>query len=193
MDPDYRDACRTWRRKAAGAIIADKQIETVVVSDNAYNQKILNVAGGWSEDDGHGVAEILRRFHEAGKRVVVIDDVPSLPYMLPDCLARTLTNNDPCAIDESQVPASTPLGRAVALMPSGQVDYLTFKNVFCDGSVCHTVIGGIPAYLDNGHISAPFARTLAQRFERAIVGNDLTDGQQRSIASAPPNAHAQKD
>jgi peptidoglycan/LPS O-acetylase OafA/YrhL len=193
MKPDYRDACRTWRRKAAAAIIADKQIDTVVISDNAYDQKILNGAGGWSEDDGYGVAEILRRFHAAGKRVVVIDDVPGLPYMLPDCLARARTNNDPCAIDETQVPASTPLGRAVALMPSGEVDYLTFKNVFCDGIICHTVIGGIPVYMDNDHISAPFARTLAGRLETAISGNDLTRNQQRSIASAPSNAQLQKD
>jgi hypothetical protein len=46
----------------AAAIIADKQIDTVVISDNAYKQRILDGAGGWSEDDGRGVAEVLRVF-----------------------------------------------------------------------------------------------------------------------------------
>ena len=184
LRPEYRDACRIWRRKAVAAIIADKQIDTVVISYNAYNQKILDGAGGWSEDDGRGVAEILRRFRAAGKRVIVIDDVPNLPFELPDCLGRARTNNDPCTVDETQIPASTPLGRAVALMPPGEIDYLNFKDVFCDGTVCHTVIGGIPAYMDLNHISAPLARSLAARIEKLITKNDPADQHRRSIVSA---------
>jgi len=175
MLPQYRDACRIWRRAAAAAIIADKRIDTVVISGDAYKQKILNEAGGWSEDDGRGVAEILQRFRAAGKRVVVIDDIPSLPFELPDCLARARTNNDPCTVDETQIPTSTPLGRAVALMPPGAIDYVNFKNVFCDGAVCHTVIGGIPAYLDSNHVTSPFARSLAARLEKLIVKNGPAD------------------
>jgi hypothetical protein len=182
--PEYRDACRTWRRRAAAAIIADKQIDTVVISNNAYREKILNEAGGWSEDDGRGIAEILRYFRAAGKRVVVIDDVPNLPFALPDCLARARTNNDPCTVDESQIPASTPLGRAVALMPPGEIDYLNFKDVFCDGAVCHTVIGGIPAYMDSNHVTAPFARSLAARIEKLITKHDPADPHRSSIVSA---------
>jgi hypothetical protein len=193
LAPDYRDACRTWRRTAEAAIIADKQIDTVVISDNAYNQKILDGTGGWSEDDGRGVAEILLRFRAAGKRVVLIDDVSNLPYKLPDCLARARTNNDPCAIDQTQVPASTPLGRAAALMPPGEIDYLTFKDVFCDGTVCHAVIGGIPAYMDSDHISAPFARTLAGRLEKLITGNGPADENRGSIVSASASAQSRKD
>ncbi|HMG85191.1 MAG TPA: acyltransferase family protein [Terracidiphilus sp.] len=170
--PEYRDACRAWRRAATAAIIADKQIGTVVISDNAYKQKILNETGNWSEDDGRGVAEVLERFRTAGKRVVVIDDVPNLPFALPDCLARARTDNDPCTFDESELSASTPLGRAVALMPAGEVDYLNFKDVFCDGALCHSVIGGIPAYIDTNHITAPFARSLANRIEKSISKNE---------------------
>jgi peptidoglycan/LPS O-acetylase OafA/YrhL len=168
LRPEYRDACRIWRRAAEAAIIADSKIDTVVISDNAYNEKILDEAGGWSEDNGRGIVEALQRFRAAGKRVVLIDDIPNLPYKLPDCLARAGTGNDPCTIDQTQVPTTTPLARAAALMPPGEVDYLTFKDVFCDGSVCHTVIGGIPAYMDRDHISAPFARTLAGRLEKLL-------------------------
>ena len=193
LAPDYRDACRTWRRKAEEAIVADKQIDTVVISDNAYKQKILSGGGGWSEDDGRGVVEILRRFRAAGKRVILIDDVPNLPYQLPDCLARVRTNDDPCTIYQSQVPASTPLGRAAALMPAGEVDYLTLKDVFCDGILCHTVIGGIPAYMDSDHISAPFARTLAGRLKKLITGDYPADQHRQSIAPAPTSAQSQKD
>lgn len=191
--PEYRDACRIWRRKAAAAIIADKRIDTVVISDNSYEHQILNGADRWSEDDGRGVAEILRRFRAAGKRVVVIDDVPYLFVRLPDCLARAKTNNDPCTVDEAQLPASTPLGRGVALMPPGEIDYLNFRDVFCDGVVCHTVIGGIPAYMDLNHITAPFARSLAARIEKLITKNDPADLHRSSIVSAQASAQSVKD
>jgi peptidoglycan/LPS O-acetylase OafA/YrhL len=192
LAPENRDACRSWRRTAEAAIIADQQIDTVVITDNAYNQKILDGASSWSEDDGRGIAEILKRFRAAGKRVIVIDDVPNLPFKLPDCLARTRTNIDPCTVEQTQIPTSTPLGRAAALMPAGEVDYLTFKDVFCDGAFCHTVIGGIPVYMDGDHISAPFARTLADRLERLITRNGPAD-QHGSIVPAPVKAQAHQD
>jgi peptidoglycan/LPS O-acetylase OafA/YrhL len=183
LRPEYREACRIWRRAAAAKIIADKQIDTVVISDNSYEHEILSGTDSWSEDDGHGVAEILRRFRAAGKRVVVIDDVPYLQFSLPDCLARTRTSNDPCTVDETQIPASTPLGRGVALMPAGEIDYLNLRDVFCDGAVCHSVIGGIPAYMDMNHITAPFARSLAARIEKLITKNDPAELRRSSIVS----------
>jgi peptidoglycan/LPS O-acetylase OafA/YrhL len=175
LPAEDRDSCRKWRRTAVAAIIADKQIDMVVISYHAYLQKILNEAGEWDEDDGRGTASVLRRFRAAGKRVVVIDDIPRLPFELPECLSRARTDNDPCTVDEAQIPKSTPLGRAVALMPPGEIDYVNFKDVFCDGAVCHTVIGGIPAYMDDNHISPAFAATLAPRLEKLIAKNDSTD------------------
>ena len=170
--PEYRDSCLKWRRMAIPAIVADKQIVMVILSYHAYIQKILRETGEWGEDDGRGVAAVLKRFRAAGKRVVVIDDIPRLPFELPECLARARTNNDPCTVDEAQIPAGTPLGRAVALMPPGEIDYVNFKDVFCDGAVCHTVIGGIPAYFDDNHISPAFAATLAPRLEKLIITAD---------------------
>jgi peptidoglycan/LPS O-acetylase OafA/YrhL len=184
LAPEFRDACRIWRQAATAVIIADKQIDTVVISDNAYNQKVLDGTGDWSEEDGHSVAEILKRFRAAGKRVVVIDDVPNLPFLLPDCLASARTSNDPCTVDQAQIPESTPLGRAVSLMPRGEIRYLDFKNVFCDGVVCHTVIGGIPAYYDDSHVTAPFARSLAPRIEESITKNDLAEPHPSSRVAA---------
>jgi hypothetical protein len=95
-------------------------------------------------------------------------------------------------VAEAQIPSSTPLGRAVALMPPGEIDYLNFKDVFCDSAVSHTVIGGIPAYMDDNHISAPLARSLAARIEKLIIRKDPGDQHRGSIlplqaSPQPPN------
>ena len=69
-------------------------------------------------------------------------------------------------------------------MPPGEIDYVNFKDVFCDGAVCHTVIGGIPAYMDSKHITAPFARSLAARIDELITKNDPAKSHQSSLVSA---------
>jgi peptidoglycan/LPS O-acetylase OafA/YrhL len=170
--PAYRAGCLAWRKAATAYILADPTIDMVVVSGNAYNLKRLT-PNGWAEDDGAGFAALWRRFADAGKRVVVIDDVPGLPFKLPECLARPHPAIAPCTYPRASIPSSTPLARAVALMPPGEVKYITFKNVFCDATTCQTVIGGIPAYMDADHISAPFSRSLAGRLEVLISPEEV--------------------
>lgn len=167
LAPDRRAACLEWRQSAAEAIIADPAIDTVVVSGNAHQQSIWTGLG-WAEDDGSGFAALWKRLAEAGKRVVVIDDVPMLRRKLPDCLARPHPDNDPCARPAAEVP-QTSLARAVALLPHEAVTFVPMRDVFCDTSRCHAVIGGIPAYMDADHISAPMARSLSDRVRAAIL------------------------
>jgi peptidoglycan/LPS O-acetylase OafA/YrhL len=167
LAPDRRPGCLAWRRAATHAILADRRIETVVVSANAHAQARWT-GEAWAEDDGAGFAALWQRLIAAGKRVVVLDDVPMLPARLPDCLARPHDPADPCAHPAAAVPEVTVLGRAVARLPAGAVTHVTFRDVFCDAATCHAVVGGLPAYMDADHISAPLARTLAPRIAAAL-------------------------
>lgn len=168
LAPDRRAACLAWRQAAAEAIAADPAIDMVVVSGNAYQQKVWT-GQGWAEDDGSGFAALWQKLTAAGKRVVVIDDVPMLRRKLPDCLARPHPEDDPCARPAAEVAQTTPLARAVALLPAGAVTFVPMREVFCDAGLCHAVIGGIPAYMDADHISAPMARSLSGRIRAALV------------------------
>lgn len=167
LAPDRRAACLKWRQSAAEAIIADPAIDTVVVSGNAHQQMIWTELG-WAEDDGSGFAALWTRLVGAGKRVVVIDDVPMLRRKLPDCLSRPHPDDDPCTRPAAEV-SQTSLARAVALLPRGVVTFVPMRDAFCDANRCHAVIGGIPAYMDADHISAPMARSLSDRIRAAIL------------------------
>ena len=92
-----------------------------------------------------------------------------LPFFLPDCLARVPELDDPCTHPASEVGDSTAFTRALALLDPDSVEYISMNDVFCGPETCHTVIGGIPTYMDSDHISAPFARSLAPRLEAAIA------------------------
>ncbi len=165
---DRRAACLAWRQAATAAVLADPSIDTVLVSANAHQQAIWT-GSGWAEDDGAGFARLWMRIVAAGKRVVVIDDVPLLRAPLPDCLARPHPADDPCARPAAEVPTVTPLGRAVARLNTDRVTFLSLRDVFCDDALCHAIIGGIPAYMDADHISAPLARSLSSRLYAAII------------------------
>jgi hypothetical protein len=46
--------------------------------------------------------------------------------------------------------------------------YLDVNRVLCDATLCHPVVGGIPAYVDPSHLSAAFARSLAPELKTLI-------------------------
>ncbi|MCA8883968.1 MAG: hypothetical protein KDA50_09530, partial [Rhodobacteraceae bacterium] len=165
---DRREACNAWRAAATDQILSDPRIAVVVVSANAYSQKVW-AGDRWAEDDGTGFAALWTRLRAAGKQVLVIDDVPMLPMKLPDCLARPHPADDPCTRPAQEVPQLTSLARGVALLPADEVHYVAMRDIFCDGDTCHAIIGGIPAYMDSDHISAPMARSLAPWIEPAVM------------------------
>lgn len=169
LAPHNRPACLAIRAAATKAILGDPTIDTVVVSGNAYELKRWT-GTEWAEDDGAGLARLWERFAAAGKKVVVIDDVPMLPWKLPDCLAQPQSGNQPCTYSQASIAEQTPFARAAALLAHEErITLLSLKDVFCDGVTCHSIIGGIPAYMDADHISAPMARSLAPRLRAVLV------------------------
>jgi peptidoglycan/LPS O-acetylase OafA/YrhL len=168
LHPDNRQACIDWRAAATQEILDNPLIDTVVVSGHVTGQALLRDQG-WVEDDGTGYASLWLRLLDSGKRVVVIEDVPMLPFFLPDCLARTPSVDDPCTHPASAVGDFTAFTRALAMLDPDSVDYISTTDVFCGAETCHTVIGGVPVYMDSDHISAPFARSLAPRLEAVIA------------------------
>jgi hypothetical protein len=45
---------------------------------------------------------------------------------------------------------------------------LDLADHICGPTVCPAVIGGVPVYFDNSHLSATFARTLVPYIEPAL-------------------------
>lgn len=168
LAPQHRKACLAVRTASVEAILNDPSIDTVVVSGNAY--RLARWTGtSWAEDDGSGLARLWRRFIDADKQVLVIDDVPMLPWKLPDCLALPQIDPEPCTHPQAEVPPATPFARAFQQLEPGTAQMISFKDVFCDGMTCHSIIGGIPAYMDADHISAPMARSLAQPLRAVLI------------------------
>jgi hypothetical protein len=93
-----RFACARWRREAISRIESDPNVKYVLTSGSVGEEQRLGTDGQWMLDDGSGYETAWKRFLDAGKRVVVIDDVPGLPFYFADCLARKYGNVAGCVL-----------------------------------------------------------------------------------------------
>jgi hypothetical protein len=117
-------------------------------------------------DSGQGYVEAWQKWLTAGKKVIVINEVPEYKVTVPQCIARQFHVTDACAVPSSSIDSRGPLARAAEKIHNPNFEFLDFHHVFCDASLCHVIIGGIPAYMDSDHLSPPFARSFAGVFAR---------------------------
>ncbi len=61
-----------------------------------------------------------------------------------------------------------PLVTAVDQMHDPGVSTLDLADHFCGPTVCPAVIGDVPVYFDNSHLTATYARTLVPYIEPAL-------------------------
>jgi peptidoglycan/LPS O-acetylase OafA/YrhL len=175
LDPDIalasglNDAsgCRAWREAAINEVAQDPKITTIVTSSKDLGYVVAPDAQGHRPvDSGQGYVEAWQKWLTAGKKVIVINEVPEYKVTVPQCIARQFHVTDACAVPSSSIDSRGPLARAAEKIHNPNFEFLDFHHVFCDASLCHVIIGGIPAYMDSDHLSPPFARSFAGVFAR---------------------------
>jgi peptidoglycan/LPS O-acetylase OafA/YrhL len=163
LDKASAAGCLHWREDAIAQVTNDKSIDVVITSSNSRNDAIVTANGLRVEDTGDGYLAAWSDWIAAGKRVVVIDDVPQHPNIVPVCISRSAMSTDPCTMPAAKWSGPSPLAKAAAQEKSSSFTFVEFQSVFCD-QVCHSVIGGIPAYLDSDHLSAAFVQSFVPEF-----------------------------
>jgi peptidoglycan/LPS O-acetylase OafA/YrhL len=104
--------------------------------------------------------ETYRRFLAAGKRVIVIEDIPDLSFDPRTCIKRagvaSSATTSPCAIPrsewDSQVEQHEQIRRETARM-FPEVEWFRASDALCDERQCRAMIDGHLMYRDIGHLS----------------------------------------
>ncbi|KTR76200.1 hypothetical protein NS234_12300 [Microbacterium oxydans] len=159
--PTVIAGCRTWRNQVVDDVTNDPSIDVVITTSK--HKSFVHGAGG-PVDDGSGYAEAWARWVAAGKRVVVINDVPDRVVDVPLCIAQNADSADPCTAPASPLTSPGPLEKAYESFDDPRITFVDFTDAFCDEKICHSVIGGIPAYIDPSHLTRSFARSFAPEF-----------------------------
>jgi len=164
------EACTAWRENAIAEVEQSPDIDIVVTTsvDRAY----FTTADSSVEDTGDGYVRAWQRWLDSGKTVVVLNDVPMLPTPVPECLATSHTDDDPCSMASDTATRVGPLAKAAKQIDNPRFHFVDQWDVFCNSERCSSVIGGIPAYVDSNHLAAPFARSFA---DKLIPAEFITD------------------
>ena len=144
-------------------VTADSRIDVVITSSKNLS---YTRSGDGAADGGDGYVRAWNQWLDAGKKVIVIGDVPDRVVDIPGCIAKHTSDTDPCTAPAETFSHPRPLQSAAGRITSDAFAFVDIHNVFCDADVCHSVIGGIPAYVDPSHITAAFARSFAPLFAK---------------------------
>lgn len=112
---------------------------------------------------------VLDSWLEADTPILVIRDTP-YAYMssVPDCVAANMNNLNKCDGSRGRE-APDPLAEAAETIDDPRLEVLDLTDRFCSGDICYSVIGGVIVYFDKGHLSATFARSLAEPIRAAAL------------------------
>lgn len=157
-----RDACSTWINEVSARVLADKP-DLVLVSNFASVEEIDDGTGrSQPEQLADGMNTTLKAWAAAGSQVVVIRDIPTAGFdMGADCVSKTGSANQECTAPLSTVLRPDAMAEAVESLDRPGLTTVDMTAHFCVDGQCSGVVGGLPVYYDNDHMSASYSRSLA--------------------------------
>ena len=158
--PDEPD-CLAWNAAAADAIATLRPDAVVTLATR-------DVRLGLTEQTPPGFVEQWRRLDAMGIPVLAIRDNPRFDFSVPDCVQQQGRDQATCAIARADVYAPDPPYARLPDVPSN-VAFLDLADALCDAVRCPAEIGNVLVYMDDNHISASYAATMANLVEERVL------------------------
>ncbi len=164
----YRE-CAEWRETVLQDLVASKP--DIVVLTNASSQAVASESGEMRASNDTEPAQlageraVVQRLLQAGSRVVLLRDLPTMPRDPRECLLANPGHEEKCAWPKRK----TRFPRGAYDDP--RVTALDLTDAICPGTVCELVRDGMIVMRDKSHMTESFPLTLAPRFE-ALLKDD---------------------
>ncbi|WP_243418086.1 acyltransferase family protein [Actinomycetospora cinnamomea] len=144
--------CLEWNAAAIEYLVAEPP-DAVVASSTR------NVRAGLTEETPPGFVEAWQRLDAAGIPVVALRDNPRFDWWPAECVETHGRGAPECELPRDQLYAPEPPYAAMDVPPN--VGFLDLTDHLCTETVCPPEIGNVMVYLDDNHLSASYARSLA--------------------------------
>ena len=158
--------CTSWS-KAVIAWLADHDPDVVLI---AQSPRYSEGAGSQADRErvAAGMADAWRKISANGLRVLAIAPTPWLPSknQPSDCLAVARDWVKECSFAAADVLLPNAIATAAATTGTPLIDV---NDAFCIDGTCPPIVGGVLIYRDNQHVTATYARSLAERFQRELA------------------------
>lgn len=168
----YRPGCLEWLEKSLARIEAEEPT-LVVTSTGTTDRYLARDENGedLSRDESlplmiEGFRETHRRLLDTGAKVALIRDQARAPFVPHECVADAMGNLRECAFEPRRNEKYSFDYLAIEKMK--RVKLIDPIDILCPNDLCPAVIGNAVVYRDSYHLSATFARTLADWLERRL-------------------------
>jgi len=162
--------CDGWNKDVTSKLLAAKP-DVVVTSATEYPVMDGTTVLGKQVSDSRMVNGIRRswaRLTSAGIRVLAVADTPRPGFDMADCVSSHEGHLTACALPRTK--AFKLAGSTVNKAAAGQKDVrlVDLGDFICPDTRCAPVIGHVMVYRDTDHLTATYARTLADRMYAAM-------------------------
>ena len=122
-----------------------------------------DVRPGLTEVTPPGFVEAWWAMHDAGVPVVAVRDNPRPPFFVPECISTEGRHAEACDMPREDVyPAQPPYTALPDLPPN--VSFIDTAPAICDPELCPAEVGNVLVYMDDNHLTATYAETMAPLF-----------------------------
>lgn len=122
-----------------------------------------DVRPGPTETTPPGFVEAWWWMHEAGVPVVAVRDNPRPSFSVPECLSREGRHAEACGLPRHDVYPALPPYAALPDVPPN-VSFLDTAPALCTAETCPAEVGNVLVYMDDNHLTASYAETMAPLF-----------------------------
>lgn len=159
--PTIGPPCHAWNDKVVSEIAARPEVDMVISSSISRYYRRYSGEKVISTDTSDAYVRAWRTWTNAGKRVLVIGDVPDMQLGdIPTCVSKAGTH-DPCTQLASRALGPDPMVTAFDKARDPLISLFDPTRYICDRQLCHSVVGGILVFGDAAHLSDTFSATLA--------------------------------
>ncbi len=186
----FKDTCAQTNETALETILASSSIDTVVlaslgpfyISDQGYAMQhlqqyspknfILQSKNKAINTDKatvfyEGLELTINKLHTAGKKVILFQDIPEIPFMPDRCLHRPLAPRYPCYINKKDVLERQKSYKALLVkLKEKHPDILVFNSieVLCPQQSCSLLHKRHLIYRDSHHLSITGSQFVGKQF-----------------------------
>lgn len=166
---DLAKNCTAWNAWAVDTI-AEGGYDLVVMSNRSFRPPAGVPAKDRESVTAEAYARTIRAFTDRDVDVLVFRDTPAAGRNAPDCVAAHPGDwATACTYPAKKALEPDPLFTAAKAMDSGAVSTIDVTSTLCRQDTCHSVVGGLVAYFDHGHLTQTFARTLIPYVSSDVV------------------------
>ncbi|MEV1295851.1 acyltransferase family protein [Pseudonocardia sp. NPDC049635] len=148
--------CAEWNGEVAQELAEQRPDAVVTLATR-------EVRPGLTEITPQGFVDVWKTMDEAGVPVVAVRDNPRPPFSVPECVGREGRHAEACSMPRDEVYSPLP---PYALLPDvpPNVTFVDTAPAICEPDLCPSEIGNVLVYMDDNHLTATYAESMAPLF-----------------------------